>query len=349
MQAWRVHDFGEPADTFVLDDIPEPTPAMLAGLSMDLSGWVPLPEGGVPFTDWVIMRMHVAALALPDVTMSRGTYPVPVNRPYVSGQEGVGTVVDATPARAGLVGKRVAAVTIQPFGSLAPVAVGVSTVFEVPDAMSDDDAAGFVIPGHTAYHAVHRRGKVQAGETAMVLGAAGGLGSAIVQLGVAAGADVIAVVGGPEKVAFCEDLGSRAVDHQQGDFVDGVRALTGGRGVDVIVDPVQGEMGAHARTCLVPDGRHVLCGHACGLPPHDPDFYMYNHTLVGATLGGYPRDEMQRMHQEAHAALVALVDDGRYHATTSRCVEFADVPAALTDLAARRTTGRVVVRIPEPE
>jgi NADPH2:quinone reductase len=345
MQAWRVHDYGEPADTFVLDEIPEPTPDALAGLTMHMSGWVPITEGAAPFTDWVIMRMHVAALALPDVTMSRGTYPVPVNRPYVSGQEGVGTVVEATPARAGLLGKRVAAVTIQPFGSLAPVAVGISTIFEVPEAMSDEDAAGFVIPAHTAYHAVHRRGQVQAGETVMVLGAAGGLGSAIVQLCVAAGADVIAVVGGPDKVAFCEDLGARAVDHHAGDFVDGVRRLTAGRGVDVIVDPVQGEMGAHARACLVPDGRHVLCGHAGGLPPHDPHFYMANHTLVGATLGGYPRDEMTRIHAESHAALVDLVSRGQYRATTTRCVEFADVPAALTDLAERRTTGRVVARV----
>src|SRR5262245_54449247 len=120
MRAWRVHGYGEPKDTFVLDDIPEPTPADLAGRAMGLAGWEPLMEGRDPFTDWVIMRTTVAALALPDVTMCRGTYPVPVARPYVSGQEGVGVVVDATPARRHLVGRRVAAVTIQPFGSLAP-------------------------------------------------------------------------------------------------------------------------------------------------------------------------------------------------------------------------------------
>jgi NADPH2:quinone reductase len=345
MQAWRVHRHGEPADVFVLDEIPEPTPADLEGLGMHMSGWVPVGPGIEPFDDWVVLRMTVAALALPDVTMCRGTYPVPVAMPYVSGQEGVGVVVAASSERQALLGRRVAAVTIQPFGSLAPVAVGISTIFEVPTAMTDEEAAGFVIPAHTAYHAVHRRGQVRAGETVGVLGAAGGLGSAIVQLCVAAGAEVIAVVGGADKARVCEELGARAVDHAAGDAVEGVRSLTGDRGLDVLLDPVQGEAGARARELLVPDGRHVLCGHAGGLIAHDPHFYVRNHTLVGATLGGYPRPEMRRMHAEAHAAIAELVDDGRYRPLVSRCVDFADVPAALTDLAERRTWGRVVVRV----
>lgn len=345
MRAWRVHGFGEPHDTFVVDDVPEPTAADLTGIAMGLAGWAPLTEGGEPFTDWVIMRITVAALALPDVTMCRGTYPVPVERPYISGQEGVGIVVDASPGRRELVGRRVAAVTMQPFGSLAPVSVGISTIFEVPDGMTDEEAGGFLIPAHTAYHAAIRRGRVTEGDTVVVLGAAGGLGSALVQLSIAQGARVVAVVGGADKAAFCKELGAEAVDHTAGDFVTDVRALTGGRGADVILDPVQGEMGARARSLLVPDGRHVLCGHAGGLIPHDPHFYMYNHTLVGATLGSYPRPEMQRIHAETHAALLELLAAGRYRPTVTRCVAFDDVPAALTDLAERRTMGRVVVRV----
>jgi NADPH2:quinone reductase len=345
MQAWRVHRHGEPADVLQLDDIPEPTAADLEGLGMHMSGWVPVQPGIEPFHDWVILRMAMAALALPDVTMARGSYPVPVAMPYVSGQEGVGTVIDASPRRADLLGKRVAAVCIQPFGSLAPVAVGISTMFEVPDSMSDEDAAAFMIPAHTAWHAVHRRGRVKAGETVVVLGAAGGLGSAIVQLCVAAGCDVLAVVGGPEKAAVVEDLGARPIDHSAADVVDAIRAATGGRGADMIVDPVQGEIGAHVREVLVPDGRHVLCGHAGGLIAHDPHFYVRNHTLVGATLGGYPREEMARIHAETQTEIDALMSDGRYRPLVSRCVDFGDVPAATTDLAERRTWGRVVVRI----
>ena len=346
MQAWRVHGFGEPADTFVLDEVPEPTPADLEGFGMDLQGWVPVDENHEPFDDWVLMRVSVAALALPDVTMSRGTYPVPVTRPYISGQEGVGVVVDAAPGRRDMIGKRVASVTIQPWGGLAPVSIGVGVAsVEVPDAMSDEDAAAFIIPASTAYHAAIRRGRVVAGETVAVLGAAGGLGGAIVQLCLAQGARVIGIVGGPEKVAFCERLGAEAVDHTAGDFVAAVRERTGGRGVDAVMDPVQGEMGAAARGLLVPDGRQVLCGHAGTLIPHDPYFYMYNHTLIGACNGAYPRERFLRMNEETHDALAALVDAGRYRPIVDRCIEFKDVPAALTDLAARRTIGRVVVRV----
>lgn len=346
MRAWRVHGTGEPASVFVEEEVPEPAMTDLEGLGMGLAGWCPPAPGTEPFTDFVIMRMAAAALSLPDVTMARGTYPVPVARPYTSGQEGVGTVIDAPPERRHLVGRRVAAVCIQPFGSLADVAVGVGMIVEVPDSLDDDQAAGFLIPAHTAYHVVHRRGRVQAGETVVVLGAAGGLGAAVVQLAAIAGAHVIAVVGGEEKVRFSLAMGATsAVDHLEEDPVEGVAAVTRDRGVDVVIDPVQGELGGRMRSLLVPDGRHVLCGHAGGLVPIDPHFYVRNHTLVGATLGGYPRPQMQRIHAETDAALAPLLADGRFRPTVMRTVAFADVPAALADLAGRRTIGRVAVRI----
>jgi NADPH:quinone reductase len=352
MKAWRVHGFGPPEDTFVLDDVVEPTGEMLAGMGLNLAGWAPLDADGGhagaphPSTDWVIMQMSAAALALPDVTMSRGTYPVEVARPYTSGQEGVGTVIDASPSRAGLIGRRVTACCIQPFGSLAPIAVGVGLIFEVPEGLDDEAAAGFIIPAHTAYHATIRRGAVQKGETVAVLGAAGGLGAAIVQLAVAQGAKVVAIVGGPEKAALCRELGAEiAIDHLAGDFVAAVRSATGGRGVDVVIDPVQGDMGEAARTLIVADGRHVICGHAAGLKPIDPHFYLRNHTLVGATLGGYPPDEMARIEQRAQAHIVELLHRGAFKPVTTRVIDFDDVPAAVGDLDARRTMGRVVVRI----
>jgi NADPH2:quinone reductase len=345
MQAWRVHGVGEPAAVVVREEVEAPSPAALAGMSMDLAGWVPLTDRNEPFTDWVLLEMKVAALALPDVTTARGTYPVWVERPYIPGQEGVGTVTDAAPGRKHLVGKRVAAITMQPWGSLAETSVGISQIVELPPGLTDEEGAAFLIPAHTAYHAAIRRGQVRAGETVVVLGAAGGLGSAIVQLCLAQGARVIAVVGGPEKADFCKRLGAEAVDHKAGDFVEAVRTLTYGDGVHAIIDPVQGEMGASARQVLSPDGRHVLCGHAGTLIPHDPHFYMYNHTLVGATLGSYPREQMRRIHDETHAALLELLEAGKYRPVVERSISFDDVPAALTDLAERRTMGRVVVRV----
>ncbi len=347
MRAWQVHRFGEPAEVFALEDVDEPTAEALAPMGMTMGGWAPLADGAAPAPDWAILDVRVAALALPDVTMARGTYPVPVGRPYISGQEGVGIVRETSPGLEDLVGKRVVGVCIQPWGSLADVAVAVgSSLFVAPPQLTDEEAAAFLIPAHTGYHAVYRRGQDAAGETVLVLGAAGGLGSACVQLAAARGAHVVAAVGNAEKAEHCLALGAAAaVDHSADDLVAGVRAVTGGRGVDVIIDPVQGEMGAGARALLVPDGRHVLCGHAGGLVPIDPHFYVANVTLVGATLGGYAPDVMRAMFVDAERELLAMLDAGTFRPTPTQTVDFGDVPAVLTDMAARRTIGRPVVRV----
>jgi NADPH:quinone reductase len=348
LRAWRVHEFGEPAAVFKLEEVEEPTAAGLARLGMSLGGWVPLEEAPYPVTpDWAIVEMRAAALALPDVTMARGTYPVPVPRPYISGQEGVGVVREASEALAPLVGTRVVGVFIQPWGSLADTAVAVGpSIMPAPAELDDVAAAAFVIPAHTAYHAVVRRGEIQANETVLVTGAAGGLGSACVQIASARGARVIAVVGSEEKAEHCRRLGAAAtVDHSVGDDVEGIKAVVGERGLDVIVDPVQGPAAARLRELLAPGGRHVLCGHASGLEPIDPHFYVANVTLVGATLGGYPPDEMAAMFDTASAELRAMLAAGTFRPTPSRVVAFDDVPSILTEMAARRTIGRPVVRL----
>ena len=348
MRAWRVHEFGEPADVFVREDVDEPTASSLAGMGMSMGGWVPLEEAPYPVTpQWVIVDMHAAALALPDVTMARGTYPVPVPRPYISGQEGVGIVREASSELLHLMGMRVVGVFIQPWGSLADVGVAIApSVMPAPSALDDVDAAALIIPAHTAYHAVIRRGEVQEGETVLITGAAGGLGSACLQLAVARGARVIALVGSEEKAAHCRALGAElTVDHSTHDVVESVQALVGERRLDVIIDPVQGPMGGRLRQLLAPDGRHVLCGHAGGLEPIDPHFYVANVTLVGATLGGYPPDVMAAMFLEASSELLTMLDAGTFRPITTQAIEFDDVPEALTAMAARRTIGRPVVRL----
>jgi NADPH2:quinone reductase len=317
-------------------------------MGMSLGGWVPLDEAPYPVTpEWVIVDMHAAALALPDVTMARGTYPVPVPRPYISGQEGVGIVRDASSDLRHFVGERVIGVFIQPWGSLADVGVAIApSVMRAPSSLDDVDAAGLIIPAHTAYHAVIRRGGVQAGETVLVTGAAGGLGSACLQLAVARGAHVIALVGSDEKAAHCRALGAEfTVNHSTHDVLERVPGLIGERRLDVIVDPVQGPTAGRLRQLLAPDGRHVLCGHAGGLEPIDPHFYVANVTLVGATLGGYPPDVMAEMFAEASNELLAMLEAGTFRPTTTQVIGFDDVPGALTAMAARRTIGRPVVRL----
>jgi NADPH2:quinone reductase len=348
MQAWVVRGTGSPSEVFEWRDAPEPSHAAMSTLTVDLAGLRKRVGDEPPAAAYVFVRVLAAALATPDVTMATGEYPVPIARPYVSGQEAVGEVVEASPGLSSWIGKRVMGFTPQPFGSFAPLAVMFPPVlYEVPDALSDADAAGFVIPSHTAYHAVHRRGQVRAGETVLVLGAAGGVPSSAVQLAAAAGCRVIAVAGGAEKVAFCRELGAQiAIDHQREDFVSAVLREVGRAAVDAIIDFVQGEPGKRARPLLAVEGRHVLAGHAAGLIAiHPNEFYLQNWTLVGTCMGaGYGARGLE-LEEAAHAHVMALFAAGRYRATTTRVIGMREIPAALADLHARRICGRVVAVI----
>ena len=194
---------------------------------------------------------------------------------------------------------------------------------------------------------------MSAGETVAVLGAAGGVGSAMVQLSIAEGARVIAVVGDHSKAELCGDLGAETVVHPDPDAdadvdVDSAKALrelTDGRGVDVILDPVQGEPGARARAGLAIEGRHVVCGSYAGLIPHDPSIYWMNQSIIGADLSGVAPDVMQRWHAESEAHLDRLVSGGRYRPIIDRVVPFDQAREAVGDLAQRRVAGRVVVQV----
>jgi len=188
---------------------------------------------------------------------------------------------------------------------------------------------------------------VRAGETVLVLGAAGGVPSAAVQLAVAAGARVIALAGGEQKVAFCRGLGADvAIDSSAPDWDARVRDAAGRRGVDAIIDFVQGEPGRRARPLLAVEGRHVMAGHAGGLlPVHPNEFYLQNWTLVGCCMGSGYGERLPEIEQAAHDHILALINAGRFRPAVSRVVTFDEIPAALRDLAERRVLGRVVARI----
>jgi NADPH2:quinone reductase len=351
MDAWVVREEGDPWQVFRREDVPEPTPEVMRHYALGLDGLHRRSPDEAACEDFVLLRVAAAALAWPDVTMATGEYPVPIPRPYVSGQEAVGIVEYASPRLATLEGKRVVAFTPQPFGSLAPLCVATApTVFEAPPELSDEEAAAFLIASHTAYHAVHRRGRIQPGETVLVLGAAGGVPSAAVQLCVAAGARVVAVAGGPEKAAFCRGLGAQIViDHRAEDFVRAVQREIGPAAVDLIVDFVQGEPGALARPLLRVEGRHVMAGHAGGLRPvHPNEFYLQNWTLIGCCMGSGYGERLPEIEQHAHDHLLELVAEGRYRPSVGRLVDFDAVPEALRAFRDRTLVGRTVVRIPQP-
>jgi len=348
MKAWVVRGTGAPWEVFRQEEFPEPSHAAMARLTLDLVGLRECRPEEKAVGDYAFLRVATAALAWPDVTMATGEYPVPVPRPYVSGQEAVGIVEEATPRLAHLLGKRVIAFTPQPFGSFAPRCVATPpTLYECPPQLSDAEGAAFLISSHTAYHAVHRRGQVRAGEIALVLGASGGVPSAAVQLCVAAGLRTIAVAGGEEKAAFCRALGAQVViDHRAQDVAACVRRETGERGVDVIIDFVQGREGAAARELLAVEGRHVMAGHAGGLlPVHPNEFYLQNRTLIGCCMGSGYGERLPEIEAEAHAHLLALLAAGKLKPLVTRVVEFAEIPQALRDLAERRALGRIVARV----
>ena len=203
-----------------------------------------------------------------------------------------------------------------------------STAFPVPAGLPDAEAAGFWIPHVTAWTGLVERGHLAAGEWLAVLGAAGGSGIAAVQLGRALGARVIAVVGDSERADFCRRLGAEtAINHRDGPLAPALGAATGGRGIDVIYDPVGGAMAEEAATALARNGRHLAVGFASGRWPELPahDLVLANTSLVGVFAGGQSPAELD----EIHDSLSRLIDQGRLRSAVTATPTFDELPTAL--------------------
>jgi NADPH2:quinone reductase len=271
--------------------------------------------------------------------------------------------VDATGEDAAhWLGRRVVAGTRGAFGGHAEeVIASTPMVFDAPGDLDDVEAAAFFFPFHLAYLGLHERGRLQSGENVLVHAAAGGVGSAAVQLSVAAGARVIATAGGAEKVAFCERLGADlAIDYREGGFVDAVLDATGDRGVDVCFDGVGGQVMLDSLRCLGRNGRHLVVGFAAGIAAEDEPLVtgrvlcFGNFSLVGVLLSYTDTPGRLRsfginatpraVGDEVHSTLIGLLGEGRIRPVVGRTVGFAELPRALDDMEDRRTIGRVVVR-----
>jgi NADPH:quinone reductase len=325
MRVWQVHEHGDPTHALELAEIPAPDPG--PGLLQ--------------------VRVGAAAIGLPDVLMARGTYPLTPRAPFVPGQEVAGVVVAAGEGARTEVGARVMGVTgfRDGAGGLAEEALVLDDfAFAVPPSMDDADAAGFLIPFHTAHLGLVRRGRLAAGETLVVLGAAGGTGSAAVTLGHALGATVIAVAGGSGKGEFARSLGAaHTIDHGRDDVASAVRDLTDGRGADVVYDPVGGEMFEAACRFVANEGRVLTVGFAGGAwgTVSTADVTVRNYSVVGVFAGAYDRE----LRAEVQRALLELWDRGGIHSIVTASVPFEDAPALLESLASRRVMGKAVVTI----
>ena len=297
------------------------------------------------------MRVKVAAacLGLPDYFMCTGEYPAtPSPRPFTSGQEVVGTVLAVGPDVATSVGTRVMGMTDfwRGLGSFAEECiVCADEVNPAPDFISDAAAASFRIAYHTGWLGVVRNGRAKAGETMLVLGAAGGTGAAAVQLGKVVGLRVIAVAGADDKLAYCKELGAdEVIDRRSQNVPETVMALTGRRGAEVIYDPVGGTAGEAAMSCIAMEGRFLVVGFAEGRWPNIECWHTLgrNCSLVGVYAG---RSFGGDVHGEIHRALMALYRDKKIRSLTTRVVPFADVPAALAELPGSNQIGRTVMVI----
>jgi NADPH2:quinone reductase len=321
MRAWQVVKHGEPKEVMELGQkaVPEPGPGE------------------------VRIVVKAVALGLPDVFMCRGTYAFNPQIPFTPGQEVVGIVTAIGEGVELAVGARVIATTsfIQGNGGFAEQALApMSATYRIPDDMPDEDAAAFLIPFQTAYIALARRGQLLRGETLLVHGAAGGVGSAAIQVGCALGAKVIATATGPEKVKACLALGaSSAIDVGAEDFAEAVNKATHGRGADVIFDPVGGDVFIRSFNCIANEGRLLAIGYSSGSWKNAATgaVVFKNCSVVGVLAALYDKDFLDR----THADLLKLYAEGKIRPKT-QTVSFDDIPAALTDLAHRKVIGRVV-------
>jgi NADPH2:quinone reductase len=323
MRAWQVQGTGEPADVLraVEVNVPHPGPGQ------------------------VRVRVAAAGIGLPDVLMCRGTYPLTPAVPFTPGQEAAGVITAVGEGVAREIGSRVMLVTAfyDGHGSFADECLApASSVFPVPNGLTDAEAAGFWIPHLTAWIGLVERGHLVAGEWLAVLGAAGGSGIAAVQLGRALGARVIAVVGDPERAAFCRELGAEiAVNHRDGPLAAALRAATGGHGVDVIYDPVGGEPAEDAAGSLARNGRLLAVGFAAGRWPRlaTHDLVVANTSLVGVFAGGQSPAELDKI----HSALSRLVAEGTLRNAVTATPTFDELPSALQRLADRGVIGKLVM------
>jgi NADPH2:quinone reductase len=291
--------------------------------------------------------VRATALNFPDVMLCRGQYQIRLAPPFVPGVEFCGEVTAlGDGVDAGLLGARVVGNPVLPHGALAEYTLMTAAeAYRAPESLDDAEASALHIAYQTAWFALHRRANLAAGETVLVHAAAGGVGSATVQLAKAAGAQVLGVVGGARKAEAAGELGADLViDRTSEDFVQVVKEYTAGRGVDVVFDPVGGEAYTGSARCIAFEGRIVVVGFAGGTIPAPPlnHALIKNYSILGLHWGLYKQHDPAAVHA-CHAALVDLADRGAIKPLISERIPVEQAAERLTALGAGSTTGRVVM------
>jgi NADPH:quinone reductase len=296
----------------------------------------------VPGPDQVLVDVEYAGVAFPDVLQTRGLYQRSPDVPFTPGWEVAGVVrADAGGLRAG---ERVAAMPTT--GGLAEsVAVDMRMVFPLPDGLPLDRAAALPLNYLTAHFALVRRGRLERGETVLVHGAAGGLGTAACQLAAAYGARVVAVVSTPAKGEVARAAGAHEVVLVEG-FRDEVRLLTGGRGVDVVVDPVGGDRFTDSLRSLAPEGRLLVLGFTAGEIPtvRVNRLLLTNTAVLGVASAEFWAGEPD-LPARQWRDLVPLIASGAIDPPIGPVFPLGEAAAAIREIDERRAAGKVLVRM----
>ncbi len=296
----------------------------------------------------VLIDVHSAGAGFVDWLVTRGEYQVRPDLPFVPGIEVAGVVREAADGAAVAAGDRVVATVA--FGGFAEVAAAPAfLVFPLPDGVGMDAGGGFVINYQTAHLALARRGRLAPGETVLVHGAAGGVGTAAIQVAKALGAGaVIAIASDEAKGKAAVTAGADHFLASHGDWVSGVRELTQGRGADLVVDPVGGDAFGRSLKCMAPFGRLLVIGFASGAIPQLPvNRLLLRHLdVIGVNYGGMlPFD--QGFAAAAWNDLGRWLADGTLRPLVGRRYALADGAQCLEDFAARRVIGKPVLIVKE--
>jgi NADPH2:quinone reductase len=324
VRAWQIERIGEPIDVMSLNEVKVPSVG----------------------PDEVLVKARAIAINFPDVLLARGEYQVRPELPFTPGLELCGEVVEVGSNVSHLTaGERVIGSTI---GVLAEYSVlDARLVFPAPKSLNDEESAALYIGHQTGYFGLHRRAELKAGETLLVHAAAGGVGTAAVQLGKAAGATVIGVVGSGHKIDVAKRAGAdHIIDRSVDDFVTVVNDLTGGKGADVIYDPVGGDVFERSTKCIAFEGRIIVVGFASGAigVAKANHALVKNYGILGLHWGLYATKAPQLI-AEAHRELARMADAGEVRPIIGETLPFELAPEAIQRLAGGATTGRLVVTL----
>ena len=327
MRAIQIVELGGPESALALVELPEPEPSHTM-----------TPGSGV------LIDVAVAGVSFPELLQTRGEYQLKPPLPFVPGAEVAGIVrraPDDAPVKAG---DRVAAFCM--LGGFAEVAVAPEFLtFALPGTLDFAQGAGLILNYHTAYFALALRGRLKDGETALIHGAAGGLGTAALQVAKGLGARTLAVVSSDEKEAVARNAGANEVLRSDGPWKDQAKELTGG-GVDVVFDPVGGDRFTDSLRSLREEGRLVVVGFTAGAIPEVKvnRLLLNNVEVVGAGWGAYVIGDPERNRLIGHA-VSGLIESGYVRPIVGGRYALAQASEALRVIDERRATGKIVLDI----